>query len=399
MKKWAAFLSAALLTVFLTGCIRDVEAPREDKYTSFPKAEILQASFYYQRNGVDVSGDEAGSIQDNGDGTYKVKMRRRSPSTSPSAMFIGRDGSFTFSEFFKLTCTFPDDPSITEKPYRVYACASVGADGNTDADYPTANDLIGSAAFKSGVAIGTIDMTNEGINYLNPDPSGRKRPYTTVFLYLYFNNVSDPDDWYEFTLDFVGGANAEMPESVVTKAEIYREGDTAKHAAIVEKYDMINPDTSVMEERKFILANYYHALSSRRLSAPPPVVTTNSLRVDLHVPDADAGKQIEFVLKGGAGLYAQGSTTNLINRDMVKAARVLAGAGAVEQTGIVTETRITGANPNLGPVSYEYTIKAQAVRYSDMTGIKLAIGNRPFANIERFTCNISLPDKYLGNEE
>jgi len=81
---------------------------------------------------------------------------------------------------------------------------------------------------------------------------------------------------------------------------------------------------------------------------------------------------------------------------MVKAARVLAETAGGAQTGIVTETRIQGANPNLGIQSYEYTIKARTVKYPDMTGIRLAIGTGPFANTERFTCSISLPDKYAG---
>jgi hypothetical protein len=389
-------LSAALLTVLLTGCIREVQPPPSDKYTVFPKSEILQASFYYQKDGKDISGDDAGTIEANEDGTYKVRMRRRSPSTSPSAMFIGRDGSFTFSEFYKIICTFPDDPRITDKPFRVYACASVGADAMTDADYPTANDLQGAAVFRNNVAIGTFEMTNEGINYLNPDPTGQKRPYTTVFLYLYFNNVSDPDDWYEFTLDFVGGANASMSESVVTKAEAYRDTDNSAKCEIVkEEYEVTDPVYYTKETKNFILGNYYHALNSRKLSEPIPVVTADSLRVDLHVPEEDAGKQIEFVLKGGAGLYAQGNTANLINADMVKAARVLAGGGTGEQTKIVTETRIPGSAP--GPMSsYEYTIKAKTVKYSDMTGVKLVIGTGPFANTERFTCTIKLPDKYVG---
>ncbi len=378
---------------FISGCIRDVTPPPQDKYTMFPRAEILQASFYYQRDGKDVSGDEAGTITANDDGTYKVRMRRRSPSSSPTAMFIGRDGSFTFSEFYKIVCTFPDDPNVADKPFRVYACASVGADGNTDADYPTANDLVGSAAFRNGVAIGTFEMTNEGINYLNPDPSGRNRPYTTVFLYLYFNNVSNPDDYYEFTLDFVGGSNPEWSESVVTKAEVYREGDAVKCEALAEKYNVIDPDTYQEITKNFILGNYYHQFNSRRLSAPVPVAKTNSLRIDLHVPEADAGKYMKFVLKGGAGLYARDNAANLITADMVKAAKVLAGTSGGEQTGIVTETKIPGTQAGLMS-SYEYTVKAKTARYADMTGIKLVIGKGSFENTERFFCTISLPDKY-----
>jgi hypothetical protein len=378
-------LCAALLVVLFAGCIIDPRPPSNDKYTLFPKAEILQAGFYYQRDGKDVSGDEAGTIEANEDGTYKVRMRRRSPSNVPTLMHIGLDGSFNFSEYYKIVCTFPDDPAVTDKPYRVYACGSRALDGNADADYPTASDLKGTAVFKNGVAIGTFEMTNEGVNLLNPDK--RDRPYTTVFLYLYFNNVSDPDDWYEFTLDYVGGAKASMPESVVTKAETYRGGDTVKCEAVVEKYEVTDPDTGTVETKNFILADYNHRFESRKAGSAVTVKDTNSLCVDLTVPDADAGKDIEFEFRG-AGVFS-GDDTNLLTRAMFNAAKVLAAAGG-EQTGVtVTETRIIGTQ------TYYYVVKAKTVKYSDMTGVKLVIGGTDnFTGTDRFSCTVKLPEEY-----
>jgi len=409
LKRTAAPIAAlltALLVITGAGCIIDPQPSFEDEYPSFPEAEILGASFYLMVDNKDVTGDEAGTISKNEDGTYKVRMRRRSPSNVPTAMFI--TGTFEFSEFYSITCSFPADAE--NKPYRVYACASRGMDGNTDADYPTARDLVGTSAFPGGGAEGTFRMSNEGVNYLNKD--SRNRPYITVFLYLYFQsaNTSDPNDFYEFTLLSVKGANGKMPKSVVTKAEVYRDGD-AEHtceAIIEDRYNVVDPVTGALKPDTFILGNFYkssawertnffnHQLNSRKLSEPVPVTDTNALRIDLQVPDADVGKQIEFVLRGGAGLYAEGSTANLINPTLVKAARVLAGTAGGEQTGIVTENRISGANPNLGMPSYEYTVKARIVRYDDMTGIKLAIGTGPFVNTERFSCTIRLPDKYVG---
>jgi hypothetical protein len=390
-KRAGVFIAAVLMVLLTAGCVIDPRPSFNDDYTSFPEAEILGASFYLMVNNKDVTGDDAGTITKNEDGTYKVRMRRRAPSNVPVAMFI--TGSFRFSEFYSITCSFPKDAE--NKPYRVYACASRGMDGNVDADYPTARDLVGTSAFPGGAAEGTFRMSNEGVNYLNKD--SRNRPYITVFLYLYFQtaNNNDPNDFYEFTLHSVKGANGIIPESVVTNAEVYRDGDSAKCSVIIEKYEMMDPVTAAVEKKDLILGNYLHRLDSRKLSSPASVVDTNSLCIDLRVPDADAGKQIEFVLRGGAGLYSQGSTANLINRDIVMAARVLAGTAAGEQTGVVTEARMAGANPNLGMPSFEYTIKARTVRYTDMTGIKLAIGTGPFAETERFSCSITLPVEYV----
>jgi len=376
-----------LLTFLLTSCVRDVIYTVDDMYAPFPEAEILGASFYYQRDGKDVSGDEAGMISRNEDGTYHVKLRRRTPSSSPTAMFI--TGSFEFSEFYKITCTFPDDPAVTDKPYRVYACASRGMDGNIDADYPTASDLMGDAVFRNGVAIGQYTLTNEGINYLHPDPRGR--PYITVFLYLYFANVSDPNDYYEFTLDFAGGANGKIPESVVTKAAVYRNGDAAnKCEPIIENYEITDPYAGPVK-KQFILANYNHRLDSRKLSPPVSVVDTDSLCIDLKVPDQNAGKELEFEIRG-VGLYS--NDDNLITADMIKAAKVEGSS----QTPVIKETKIRGSDPP----AYYYTIKAKTEKYADLlsepgTGVKLVInGTDTFLNTSRFTCTISLPEKYIG---
>ena len=367
----AAPLIAILLAAFLAGCIRDVE-PLPDIYTPFPEVEILGSSFYYQRNGKDVTGDDAGTITLNEDGTYKVRMKRRVPSNVPTAMFI--TGSFEFSEYYKITCSFPDDPAIADKPYRVYACASRNLDAAVDADYPTARDLKGQAVFRNGVAIGTFEMSNEGVNTLKPDRKGR--PYITVFLYLYFNTVSDPDDYYEFTLDFVGGANGFIPESKVVKAAAYREDDE------VNKFELEKP----------ILARYNHRFDSQKLSSPIPVIDTSALYLDLKVPDGNAGKEIEFEIRN-AGLFSD--TDNLISRDMIKAAVVLAGTTEAGQNGIVTEMTV-----NSTPVSYYYKIRAKTVEYADLfgepgTGIRLVIsGAEPFADTKRFTFTLNVPDKY-----
>jgi len=390
MKKAFALFSAPLfsvvlpiLLVSLAGCIRDVDPP-PDRYTSFPEPEILGASFYYQRNGQDVTGADAGTISRNRDGTYKVKVRRRAPSNVPTAMFI--TGSFEFSEYFKIICTFPDDPAIPDKPYRIYACASRGMDGNMDADYPTANDLKGQAVFRNGVAIGTFEMTNEGINVLSRDRW--RRPYITVFLYLYFNNVTDPDDYYEFTLDFVGGANAVIPKSKVTRAAVYRAGDTAN------KFELPKPDASA--EENYILARFNHRYDSGAID----ILDTDSLILDLKVPDEDVGQEIEFEMRN-IGLYQNGAS--LIGNTIINAAKVAAGTGAGqdEQSGVVTERQSNG--------SY-YRVKAKIVEYDDLfgapgAGIRLIIkkpepepGAELFTDTKRVTFTLYVPDKYVGEE-
>ncbi|MDR2574906.1 MAG: hypothetical protein LBC52_00520 [Treponema sp.] len=391
-KRFVPCGAIVLIAIFLfPTCIREVIYTSDDMYTSFPEAQILGASFYYQLNGQDMSGENAGMISKNEDGTYHVKMRRRSPSSSPTAMFI--TGSFEFSEFFKITCTFPEDPAIKDKPYRVYACASRGMDGNIDADYPTANDLMGEAVFRNGVAIGEFTLTNEGINYLNPDPWDR--PYITVFLYLYFDKVTDPDDWYEFTLNYVGGANGIIPESVVTKAEVYREGDTEnKFEPIIENYEMTDPAQGPVT-KNFILARYNHRFDSRWISSDIPAINTSALCVNLQVSDVDVGKEIQFEIRN-VGLYQttaypapEGS--NLVTGDMIKAAQV---ADLPASELVITERPVT---PATTPPSYYYRVKAKVIRYSDMTGIKMTIPGA-FSNTSRFTFTLNVPDKYVGEE-
>jgi hypothetical protein len=393
MKKVRASLGALLITVFsftvllCTGCIREVIYTEDGRYTPFPEAEILGASFYYQLNGRDVTGDAAGMISKNEDGTYTVKMKRRSPSTSPSAMFI--TGPFEFSDFYKIVCTFPEDPAIN-KPYRIYACASVYMDGNDAADYPTAVDLVGDAVFRNGVAIGTFEMTNEGINYLNPDPSGRGRPYITVFLYLYFQNVGDPEEYYEFTLDFVGGANGYVPASVVTKAEVYRVGDMEnKFMLETVETDEVELDVETGEYRKKvipILARFDHRYDSQRVNPAIPVLSsTSALYIDLQVPSTDAEKQIQFEVRN-AGLYSLGSTINLIDRAMNMGARVEGGQVQIE------EITVSG-----NPITYRYKIRATTRRYdSNFTGVRLAIPGTAgtFVDIGRFSCVLHLPEEY-----
>jgi hypothetical protein len=384
------------MAVFLlSGCIREVVYTSDDKYTPFPEAQILDARFYYQLNGADVSGDGAGMISKNEDGTYKVKMKRRSPSTSPTVMFImSAQGPFEFSDFYKISCTFPDDPAIN-KPYRVYACASRQQDGNQDADYPTAVELLGDAVFRNGVAIGTFDMTNEGINYLNPDPFGRS--YITVFLYLYFQNVGDPDEYYEFTLDYVGGAKAKTPESVVTKAAIYRAGDAGhKFEAIVESLEEVDPVLGPMI-KKYIIANFNHRFDSRTITPAVPAVNTGGLCLDMEIPDSE-GKEIQFEIQN-VGLfqtaaYPAPDNSNLITADMIKNAQI---TGLTESDFVITEKEVI---PRTSPPSFSYTIKTKVVRYADMTGIKMVIpGTETFSDTRRFTFTLNIPDKFITNEE
>jgi len=386
MKKAFALCSAVLLVLLsLAGCIRDVEPP-PDMYMSFPEPEILGASFYYQRDGKDVTGADAGTISKNDDGTYKIRIRRRAPSNVPTAVFF--TGPFEFSEYYKVIATFPDAPSIADKPYRIYACASRGMDGNLDADYPTANDLKGQAVFRNGVAIGKFEMTNEGINVLNPDRW--KRPYITVFLYLYFNNVTDPDDWYEFTLNSVGGANGVIPKSKVTKAAVYREGDSEN------KFELPKPNASA--EENYILARFNHRYDSGAID----ILDTDSLILDLKVPDGDVGQEIEFEMRN-VGLYQDPDGASLIGNTIITAAVVQAGTGAGqdEQSGIVTERQSNG--------SY-YRVKAKIVEYADLfgepgTGIRLIIkkpapepGDELFTDTRRVTFTLFVPDKYVGEE-
>ena len=251
IKIHGAALTAILLFALLTGCVRDAQ-PLPDVFTPFPEPIILGAGFYYQRDGKDITGDDAGVITKNEDGTYKVRMKRRSPSNVPTAMFISSSFEaagkypFEFSDYYKLICTFPGDPGIADKPYRVYACASRGLDAAIDADYASASDLKGQAVFRNGVAIGAFEMTNEGINTLKVDRKGR--PYKTIFLYLYFNNVSDPDDYYEFTLNYAGGANGIIRKSIVEKAAAYRAGDA------VNKFELPSPGAPAADN--YILAGY-----------------------------------------------------------------------------------------------------------------------------------------------
>jgi hypothetical protein len=382
---YAARAAVIALLLVLTGCVREVIYTVDDMYAAFPEAEILGASFYYQRGGQDVTGDDAGMISRNEDGTYQVKIRRRAPSSSPSAMYI--TGSFEFSEYYKMTCTFPEDPAIADKPYRVYACASRGMDAASDADYPTASDLMGEAVFRNGVAIGEFTMTNEGINLLNPDRQGR--PYITLFLYLFFSNVSNPDDYYEFTLNFAGGANGVTPASVVKKAEIYRAGDAAHKFALEateEEIEVEDPVFGLITVKKAtpILARFNHRFDSRKVLPALPLAGTSGLCVDLQVPDA--GKDLVFEIRN-VGLYgAADPLVNLITGDMIKGARI-EGLSAAQFA--ISEHEITAG-------SYFYRVKARVAQYEGMTGVKMVIPGsaEAFAGTDRFTFTLNVPDKY-----
>jgi hypothetical protein len=396
MKKRHALrgVSIAAAVLFTAGCLIDPRPVIGDTYTSFPEAEILGASFYLVMNNKDVSGDDAGTIKKNEDGTYKVRMRRRTPSNVPVAMYV--TGAFEFSEFYSITCTFPEDAE--NKPYRVYACASRGMDGNTDADYPTASDLVGVSAFSGGVAAGTFRMSNEGINLLNKD--GRNRPYITVFLYLYFQtaNNNDPDDFYEFTLHSVKGANGVMPESKAVRVEVYRDGETDA----ANKFILRPNSMEGYPDEEAILAKYNHRYNSDRMSPGLPLMaSTEALHIDLQVPNTDVGREIEFELRGvslfPAGQYA--ANNNYITRDLLKGGnvKVLAGISGAEQTGVVTEERIIGTQ------TYYYKVKARIRNYNNLfnsqtgAGVRLVIEG-PFADTDRYACGIVLPDKYVGEK-
>jgi hypothetical protein len=253
---------------------------------------------------------------------------------------------------------------------------------------------MGDAVFRNGVAIGTFDMTNEGVNYLNPDPFGR--PYITVFLYLYFQNVGDPDEYYEFTLNFVGGAKAKMPEGVVTKAEIYRAGDAGhKLEPIVENFVEVDPVYGPVT-KNFIIANFNHRLDSRQITPAVPAVNTSGLCIDLEIPDGE-GKEIEFEIRNVSLLqttaFPAPENSNLITGDMIKNARITGLSGS---DFVITENEVT---PKTSPPSFYYTVKAKVVRYGDMTGIKMVIpGTGTFSDTRRFTCTLKIPDKFTNEQ-
>jgi hypothetical protein len=199
--------------------------------------------------------------------------------------------------------------------------------------------------------------------------------------------MSDPDDYYEFILNEVKGANGITPVSKVTKAVVYRGGDTdeANHIILESTYDEDEPDPALRGEP--IVAGYNHRLDSRKNSTALPAAAASTLHIELHVPDTDEGKELEFEFRG-AGLYSGGSTANLLTSEAFKTAKIVNG------TGTVTETRIPG-----NPPTYYYTVKTKAFKHADMTGVKLVIsGTEPFANTDRFTCTLNLPEKYVGEE-
>ena len=367
----------------MSGCIIDPRPPLihdDDGLTPFPRAQIEGAAFFTNINNTELSGDNAGSISRNEDGSYTVRMRRRDRPLLPSAMYI--TGPFTFSDFYKIICSFPEDAAI--KPYRVYAFASRGgteetgaADLAINADYPTARDLRGGAWPTGFAQGGPIIMSNEGINTLAVDRRGR--PYINVSLYLYFNtgsNMSDPNDFYEFTLHDVRGGNGITPESKVVRSEVYRGGDTNTANRFILEETIV--DNVVVEP---ILAKFNHRYNSGTINT----LTTSSLNIDLIVPAGNAGKEIEFQMRN-VGLFS--GDDNLLGRDMILAAKVLGGTSGSEQTDVVKEVILS-----------VYSVTATVVEYDDMTGVRLVIsGDEPFTDTDRFTCTIFLPDSYIGDE-
>ena len=381
-------LSAALLVIvtvlligalgILTGCRDDpyYVAGADDTLDSFPVEEILGATFYI---GDGFTSDQAGSIAGNGDGTYTVNMRRRSPSYNPSAMFIS--GPFTFSDYYKIICEFPDNAQT--KPYRVYAFASVSTeniDFATNSDYVTAVDLQ-QASFRDGVGIGTYELTNEVINTLTvlKDSNGNVRQYCSLVVYLYFNqaDMTNPDDIYTFTLKGVRAANGSRPQSPVIRAKVYRDGE---------------PDSALYLESP-VLPDFNHRYDSKTLAEK----NIASLNVCVELPAADAGKEFEFVIRN-LGVYS--GSRNLIPNGTIDPAALefINGTSGASPYVSVSEGTATVS----GKTVPTYTIRAKAVDYSDLTGdgqpgtgVQLKIPG-PFSNTNRFTVWINLPRDYAG---
>jgi hypothetical protein len=328
-------------------------------YVSFPEDEILGSSFY--------AGDgvlDPGFIEKNTDGTYSVRIKRRAPSTSPVAMFI--TGSFSFSDYYSITCTFPDDPALTNKPYRVYAMASTNLDLAVDADYPTAWDSRVFTSFRNDEAVGRVAMNNENINTLTV----KSKPYITIVLYLYFKDAGNADEYYTFTLNEVKAADGIVPVSPVTRIAAYREGD---------------PVTSSFYRSAPVQAGFNIKYDSGTINPANPA----SLNVDIEVPSADLGRELEFEVRN-VGLYT-GASANLIDKAAILAAMVAAGQTAPAQTGVVTETATATV----------YKVKATVVEYADLfgqpgTGIRFFIPGS-FTNTNRFTLTVNLPGEYTGN--
>ncbi|MDR0387366.1 MAG: hypothetical protein LBH57_04950 [Treponema sp.] len=357
-----AVLPAILLaaSLILGACpVADEEGTESINYVSFPEDEILGASFY--------AGDgvlDPGFIEKNADGTYRVRIKRRAPSSSPVAMFI--TGSFSFSGYYSITCTFPEDPAITNKPNRVYVMASTNLDLAVDADYPTAWDSRVFTSFRNDEATGRVVMNNENINTLTV----KSKPYITVVLYLYFKDAGSPDDYYEFTLNEVKAANGVVPVSMVTQIAAYREGDSA---------------ASSFYRSAPVQAGFNIKYDSKTIHSASPA----SLNVDIEVPSADSGQELEFEIRN-VGVYTA-AAANLIDKATILSAQVAAGQTVPAQTGVVTETATATV----------YKVKAKVVEYADIfghpgTGIRLSIPG-PFADTTRFTITVNLPEEYTGN--
>jgi hypothetical protein len=179
-----------------------------------------------------------------------------------------------------------------------------------------------------------------------------------------------------------------VPESVITKAEVYRAGDTAnKFSVTVEEREVVvDQALGTTETRNYLLGWYEHRFDSRRVDPPISVLSSvSSLYIDLHVPEA--GKQIEFVVRN-AGLYTTGNTTNLITRAMNQGAKVEGGDINIG------EIRIIG-----NPITYKYRIRATSRTYnSNFTGVRLVISGTEedftFTNINRFSCTLNIPGEY-----
>jgi len=217
-------------------------------------------------------------------------------------------------------------------------------------------------------------------------------------LYFQTANNNDPDDFYEFTLHSVKGANGVMPESKAFRVEVYRDGETdAANKFILRPNSMEGyPDENV------ILAKYNHRYNSDKMSPGLPLMaSTGALHIDLQVPNTDVGREIEFELRDvslfPAGQYA--ANNNYITRDLLKGGKVkvLAGISGAEQTGVVTEERIIGTQ------TYYYKVKTRIRNYNNLfnsqtgAGVRLVIEG-PFAGTDRYTCGIVLPDKYVGEK-
>ncbi|MDR3283806.1 MAG: hypothetical protein LBS97_01345 [Treponema sp.] len=364
-------LMACLCLFLATGCGGDTE-DGELTYVSFPEEEILGASFYVG----DFVGD-AGTIAKNPDGSYKVQIKCRTPFASNAPVNVTFSGPFAFESRYRITATFPEDPSITNKPYRVYVCASVGqvsknelVDANTVADYVSAWDSDVYASFQDNRVKGTLVMDNANGAIITKRGDGRQ--YVTVFMSLYFHQTFD--GYYEFTVNALEGGNGVSYTSPVTSVAGYRAGDDA------------TPQLPTAALPGPLLGGWEYKAASGTLTASSPA----EFNLDLAVPASGVGRTIEFSLRNFEVLKG---TDKLLTSAIVQTAKVRAGTSAAEQSNVVTATTYQVTTATGPETRYEYRVTAKAVQYEGFTGVKLFVPG-PFTDSDGFTFNITLPEHY-----